>query len=448
LLQYKIVNVAEQYQIAGRRSAEIGASVEAGVREGRLAHGAVLPTVRHLAASLGVSPATVAGAYRRLRDRGVVTTGGRRGTRVASRPPLPGPASGPLPAGVRDLAGGNPDLTLLPPLGTALAGLDPTQRRYGEGADLPELLAVGRGWLEADGIPAEALAVVGGALDGVERALAAHLQPGDAVAVEDPGYPRVLDLLAAFGLPALPVPIDEFGLRADGLQRALAAGAAAVVVTPRAQNPTGAALNEARAAELRPILRAHPDVLVVEDDHAGPVAGTPAVTLCEPQRARWAVVRSVGKAFGPDLRLAVLSGAPATIARVTGRQLLGTGWVSHVLQALVATLAADAATGRLLEQAGTTYAARRRALLDALAARGIQATGRSGMNVWIPVTNEATVTALLLDAGWAVAPGERYRLRSAPAIRVTVAELSPADAERFAADLATCLAPARRTYAG
>jgi DNA-binding transcriptional MocR family regulator len=79
--------------------------------------------MRELAVALGVNPNTVAAAYRTLRERGVIETAGRRGSRVRPRPPTT--ARGSLridaPAGVRDLGEGNPDPALLPPLGDALA---------------------------------------------------------------------------------------------------------------------------------------------------------------------------------------------------------------------------------------------------------------------------------------------------------------------------------------
>jgi DNA-binding transcriptional MocR family regulator len=215
------------------------------------------------------------------------------------------------------------------------------------------------------------------------------------------------------------------------------------VLTPRAQNPTGAAFDERRARAVREVLDGWPEALVIEDDHAGPVAGTPCFTVCHEGRERWAVVRSVSKWLGPDLRLAILAGDAVTVARVHGRQALGAGWVSHILQGLVLRSWSEPATARRLARAAAVYTRRREALIDALARRGIAASGRSGLNVWVPVAEEAVTVTRLASTGWAVRAGERYRLKSPPAIRVTVSTLSPAECERFAADLARVLQPAR-----
>ncbi len=434
-----------QYDIRGRTATAIGASIERAIRQGRLAAGDRLPTVRALASRLRVSPATVMGAYHSLRRRGLLIARGRGGTSVSARPPLPTRAAPPIPRHARNLADGNPDPALLPRLDGALAALDPRPRLYTErGAD-PALLAIAARQFSAERIPTPALCVVGGALDGIERALQAHLRPGDRVAVEDPGFSAVLDLAGALGLAVEPMRVDDRGPLPDEMERALRRGAHACIVTPRAQNPTGAALDTRRAAELRRVLARHPETLVLEDDHAGPVAGSPAVTLCDADRRRWAVVRSVSKSLGPDLRLAVMSGDPTTITRVEGRQLIGAGWVSHILQGLVVRLWSDAHVTRLLRRAEAAYAARRAALLRALATHGIAASGRSGMNVWVPVAEEVTTVRLLLDAGWAVTGGERFRVQSPPAIRISIATLAPEDAGAVAAALATVLAPARRT---
>src|SRR5919202_1365225 len=84
------------------------------------------------------------------------------------------------------------------------------------------LVEVVRTGFAADDIEAPALAIVGGALDGLERVLQAHLRTGDRVAVEDPGFTRVFDLLAALGLVADPVSVDDTGMIPEALARALA----------------------------------------------------------------------------------------------------------------------------------------------------------------------------------------------------------------------------------
>ncbi|MFN8543688.1 MAG: aminotransferase class I/II-fold pyridoxal phosphate-dependent enzyme [Candidatus Binatia bacterium] len=438
------MKVQVQYGLAGDSASTIARSLEDAVRAGRIAPGAAMPTVRALAAALGVSPATVAAAYRTARTRGLLSAAGRRGTRVNPRPALAVPPPAPVPAHLRNLADGNPDPALLPPLAIAR----PVRPRlYGEAMNDPALLALAARGFAADGIATGALGVVGGALDGIERVLGAWLRPGDRVAIEDPGFVGVLDLVGALGLVAEPVAVDDAGPRPDALAAAVRAGARALIVTPRAQNPTGAALDVERVRALGRVLERAPELLVIEDDHVGAVAGQPAHTLGG-RRERWAVVRSVSKWLGPDLRVAVLAGDATTVARVEGRQRLGVGWVSHLLQTAVARLWSDRGTQALLRAATAAYARRRRTLVAALAHQGVAAHARSGLNVWVPVADEERVVAGLAERGWAVRGGARFRLRTPPAIRVTVATLRSDEAARFAMDLARTLQPAGHTRAG
>jgi DNA-binding transcriptional MocR family regulator len=341
---------------------------------------------------------------------------------------------------VRDLASGNPDPALLPPLRPALDALEPV-RTVVNNVDsvLPELAGLARERFARDRIPAESVAVCSGALDAMERVLVANVAPGARILVEDPGYPPVFLLLAALGLKAVPGPVDESGLTPDGLARTVA-DVQALIVTPRAQNPTGAATTPDRAAGLRDVLREHPDVLVIEDDHAGDIAGPDACTLVEGGRSRWAVIRSASKSLGADLRLALLASDPTTMAMVRGRQRRGPGWVSGLLQQIVTYQWTTGTAIEALRHAKLTYEQRRSALLTALAARGITASGRSGLNVWIPVADEDGVVDRMRRAGYAISAGRRFRRSSPTAVRITISTLAPDEAEAVADAVAEAIA--------
>jgi DNA-binding transcriptional MocR family regulator len=405
--------------------------------------------MRELAVELGVNPNTVAAAYRTLRERGVIETAGRRGSRVRSAPATTGRdrIRVEVPEGVRDVSSGNPDPALLPPLAEAFTAAAAQGDRdpvlYGDVAVDPELARLARAGLDADAVPAGPLAVLSGSLDGVERVLTAHLKPGDAVAVEDPGWGRTLDLVPALGLRTAPVGVDDEGPRADDVRRSLEGGARALIITDRAQNPTGAAVSATRARALRSVLREHPETLLIEDDHGHGIVDLPLHPLAGATR-HWAFVRSVAKAYGPDLRLAVLTGDEVTLDRVRGRQRLGPGWVSLLVQRAVVRLWTDGLDTRAVASA---YRTRRDLLIGALAERGVAAHGRSGMNVWVPVPDETGAVARLLHAGWAVAPGARFRLSAPPGIRITVSTLREEETKTLADAVAAALGPASaRSY--
>jgi DNA-binding transcriptional MocR family regulator len=430
------VNILVRYRLQGRTAKEISASVEAGVRGGQLAPGDQLPPVRELAGRLGVSPTTVAAAYSELRRRGITTGTGRAGTRIRGAPPVSSRVYLSAPAGTRDLITGGPDPDLLPLLPARPASR--STRMYAEAPVSPRLRGLAAGQLEADGIDAASLTVTGGTLDGIERILATWLTPSDRVIVEDPGHAVTFDLLAAMGYAVVPVPVDDLGIRPAELATALARGAGALILTPRAQAATGAAWNASRAEAIAGVLRRYPSVGIIEDDHAGPVAGVPVFSVCGGAE-RWVTVRSASKSLGPDLRLAVLAGDEATITRVAGRQALGTGWVSYQLQEMVADMWADPSVARALKAAADVYSGRRDALRAALQAHGVTPSGRSGFTCWVPVADEDGVASALAEAGWAVAPGQRFRIAAPPGVRISSARLDQADAAPFAAEFARAL---------
>ncbi|MFV2100275.1 aminotransferase class I/II-fold pyridoxal phosphate-dependent enzyme [Micromonospora sp. LOL_024] len=438
--------MSARYQVTGTTAVQISASIESGIRRAQLAPGDPLPPVRALAATLAVSPATVSRAYAELSRRGLVVTAGRHGTRVRARPPVAArrAALRPPPApGLRDLSRGEPDPRLLPSLRPHLAALAASAAEpvgYPDVGVLPEVAEAARARLTADGVPATEVTLTGGALDGIERLLGAHLRPGDPVAVEDPGWASLLDLLAALGLRPIGVPVDDDGPIVAGVAAALAAGARALIVTSRAQNPTGAAVSANRAGALRALLAGHADLLLIEDDHAAELARAPLHPLAGATTS-WAFLRSASKPFGPDLRLAVLAGDETTVARVAGRARVGAGWVSTVLQRLVLSFWQDPAVAALIDRAAGSYQRRRDGLVAALADRGLPAHGRSGINVWLPVTDETVASTVLRDAGWLAAPGALYRIAGPPALRITVSSLAEAELPELADALARAARP-------
>lgn len=427
------------YAITGSSVEQLVRSVEDGVFSGALEPGDKLPSVRRLARDLELSPTTVATAYRELRHRGVIITQDRSRTLVAHHPPLRFRLDPHLPADAVDLASGNPDPALLPSLRPALTSVPDTPSRYTDAVMLDELADLARQAFVAEGVPAEHLVVVGGALDGIERVLEVHLRVGDRVAVEDPGYPGTWDLVRALGLEPVPITVDDDGPDPEALAAALDAGIDALLVTPRAQNPTGAAIGAERAEVLRRLLDDAPATLVIEDDHAAPIAGVALHSLTT-GRSRFAQVRSVAKWLGPQLRVGVLAADESTATRVLARQRLGVGWVSQVLQHLVVATWRQARDDGTLTHAAMVYGHRRQRLRAALEERGITSRARSGINVWIPVAEEVPVVQSLADAGWAVAAGEAFRMHAPPGVRITLsgatdaAFIELADALRAALD--------------
>ena len=295
-------------------------------------------------------------------------------------------------------------------------------------------------------MPAEHLAVTSGALDGIERALTAHLRPGDRVAVEDPGWANLLDLLAALGLSAEPVRVDDDGPLVADMARALGRGVRALIVTTRAQNPTGAALSADRAGALRGLLAGgDDDVLVVEDDHCAGISGAPLHTLAG-STSHWAFVRSASKAYGPDLRVAVLAGdQPHRRAGAwTTAPRAGLGEPSAARPGGEPVVRRRGDASRPTRPSSATPRNRTR-LRAALAERGVTAYGRSGLNVWIPVPDETVAITRLISSGWAAAPGTRFRIGTPAGIRITIADLVDDEIDPLADAIAEAMRTAGRS---
>jgi DNA-binding transcriptional MocR family regulator len=417
---------------------EIALVIERRILSGGLGSGERLHSVRDLANELGVAAGTVAAAYRQLAETGLIIAGrGRQGTRVAPRPTAglgSSMAGNSVPTGLVDARHGSPDPALLPDFAAALIrAAHRTTNAYGSALVLDELAEAVVATFETDGVPADHLTVTNGSMDAIDRVLRAHsLRIGDRVGVEDPGHIPVHQLVRSAGLVPVPLSVDDEGIEPSAVERALSTRLAAVILTPRAQNPTGAALTADRAADLSAVLDGHPEVLLIQDDHAGSVAG-PDYVQVTPPGPRWVTIRSVGKSLSPDLRLACLVGDGDTIGRVSAAFANGPGWVSHVLQAATADLLTDPVAQKQVALAATTYGRRRSRLIGALAEFEIPSSGTSGFNVWVPGVNVQAAVEAARAAGYVIADGDPWRISSESAVRITTNRLTNLEIDEIAA---------------
>ena len=424
-------------KIDGSSATEISRSVEKVIREGKLKPGEALPPVRSLAEELGVSPTTVNAAYRNLRTRGLLVAGGRQGTRVSASPPVLRRLTTTIPPGVMDLASDIPDPTQVPSLAPILESIDGSALG-GEAVNHPKVVEIMKAGFTADKVDAARVAVVGTCLTGLERALDAHVRFGDSVVVEDPGPTEVLDLCRTLGLNPIPVRVDSEGPVLASFEEALSKRVQAVIVSSRAQDPTSAAISKKRAAELKKVLAARPEVVVIEYDRVGDAAGVEFHSIRHAKTTSWACIRSFTALHGASLSVAGVAGDGETIGRIEGRLRVGGQWVASMIQHAFVGFHTGG-QDFILDAIQDTYQARREALVEALTAVGIEAWGASGNHVWIPVPEEYPVAQSLRDLGWAVMPGERFRMESGPGIRIVTASLPEDKAPKLAEDLQAIL---------
>jgi len=457
----------------GRTARRIAGAIGRMITAGELDIGTRLPTVRELSRRLGVSPTTVSEAWRSLAAVGAIETRGRNGTFVR-RPTGPGAprryrqvTEGPGRFSL-DLSSGTPDPALLPDLAPIVARVSRQSltSSYLDQPVLPELAeTIESTWP----FRPEAITVVDGALDAIDRVTSEVLRLGDRVVVEHPTFPPMLDMLDRLDCEVVSVDVDQEGMVIDHLRAALRVPAgsagttsgavgspgpspstAAVFLQPRAHNPTGVAMTARRAEAIAAVIAAAsgtgPVPLVIEDDHSNDISSAPLTSIGRWLPERTVHIRSYSKSHGPDLRLAAVGGAGDVVTALTNRRLLGPGWSSRILQALLLELLRDTAIVDTMGRARQAYTDRRRVVGDVLAAGGVTVTGHDGINLWMGVDDERSAVVGLAARGIGVAPGGPFLVRpDDDHIRVTVGLLSGGPAQ--VADVARQLAEAARTGA-
>jgi len=410
-------------------AAAIGRMITAGtlVTDGRL------PTVRTLSRALGVSPTTVSEAWQTLAAVGAIEARGRLGTFVRQPVGPGGPrryrrvTEGPGHFAL-DLSTGTPDPALLPDLGRVVASVSRRSltSSYLDHPVLPELDEVLRAQWPFE---PEELTVVDGAMDALDRIAQVVVRLGDRVVVEHPTFPPLLDLLEHLGADVIGVDVDDEGLSVEGLRAALAQRPSAVFIQPRAHNPTGVSMTVPRRQALSALL-AGSTAVIVEDDHSCGIAADAVLSFGTTLPLRTVHIRSFSKSHGPDLRLAAIGGAGDVVLAVANRRLLGPGWSSRILQAVLVALLADESTDAVLDRARTEYA-RRRSLVTAVLREGqVPFTSGDGINLWMRVDDERSALITLAAQGIGAAPGEPFMVRNDhPSLRITVGLLGGSNDE-------------------
>lgn len=377
----------------GDRTGAIYRALLEAIRSGRLGVGDRLPPTRALAQDLGVARNTVATAYERLVAEGFLEARVGDGTYVAglaapapaprhpgALDPRPGWTFRPLPVSGQsgpppyDFRAGIPDAGLFPfdtwrrLVAAELRGGAHDPGTYAGPAGHPELraaiaryLSLGRG-VAAD--PDDVVVTHGTqqALDLVARVL---LEPGDVVAVEDPGYPFARELFASYGARVVPVRVDGDGLVVAEVPERTRL----VFTTPSHQFPMGPPLSLARRQALLELAN-RASVAVVEDDYDSEFRFTerPMETLHALDRhGRVIYVGTFSKSLVPALRSGYLVAPRSLRDALLGARQLADGYGAPAEQVALARFISDGLLGRHLRRAHKAYAERRALLLDGIA---------------------------------------------------------------------------------
>lgn len=427
------------------------------VQAGSLGPGQRLPPVRGLASLLGVTPETVAGAYKRLVDEGYLRGEIGRGTFVAAPPlraeedplapfegggalpPFATSSAGPGPPAHRDLlrlasqpgvvsfaaSVAAPELAPVEPLRRALSDalaydgvsalqVGPTQGYEPLRACIAELLRQ-RG-LEVD---AHTVCVTSGCQQGIDLAAKVFVAAGDTVLVEQPSFLGALEAFRARGARVIGVPIEADGLRVDALPSLIQRHRPKLLYCmPTYQNPTGRSLSpEKRRALLR--TAAAFDLPIVEDDSAGFIhlqGDAAGLSLKAEDTAGYVIhLGTFSKLIAAGLRLGWLVADAPVFEKLVAAKYASDLSSDSLVQRAVHRLLAEGSLEAHLSSARRAYRERRDILVEALRRPGILPPDSTfdvpegGFNLWLELPRVGTTsTELYLEAvrrGVAFVPG-------------------------------------------
>jgi len=460
------------------RWAPIAEALRRLLARGRLQPGELLPSTRQLALSYGVHRQTIMVALDALCAEGLLHAEPRRGYRVAE--PEPVLAVNPVRSPARPfqfrlastpsapwaaldglqypLHAATPDPTLLPlrelraayahVLGRQGAATLDVREPWGHPALRRELAAYLR---RARALIPERLLLTCGSQEGIQLVARALLQPGDAVAVEDPGYFPAWSAFRAAGAEPCGVPVDEHGIRVDALARLLGQRRVRLVyVTPQHQYPTTVTLSAPRRRALIELtLAAGVPILEDDYDHEYHFRGEPQAPLAASRDAPHVIyVASLSKLVAPGVRVGMLCGSAALLEQLAAQREHSLGGGDALTQAALADWIADGGFERHVRRARRIYAERRAAALDSLAGAArlgpVELTAPDGgLALWtrwaVPC---AELARRALARGVAVLPGTLASLHGeTQGLRLAYSRVSP---EAFGRAIRILVAEARR----
>ncbi|MDU0293780.1 PLP-dependent aminotransferase family protein [Saccharothrix longispora] len=391
---------------------QLAEALRTAAADGRLRSGDRLPSTRALAERLGVSRTVTAAAYEQLHAEGWIAGRHGSGTYVTTTPPgalrarTRRAAAPAVPSGVLDLAPGAPwaeglDRAAWRRAWRAAADVPPLFRPARAG--LPEYRAVvaehllrHRGLAVRGGLREEHVLATGGTTAALVELAAAVLEPGDAVAVEEPGYQRAVSALRSAGVRVVQAPVDEEGILVD----AVPAGVRGVYCSPAHQYPMGGRMSAGRRVALVERARAE-GWLVVEDDYDGElrydVAPLPLLAALAPD-----VVVHLGttsKILTPTLGAGWMV-APETVATavLAHRDETGTS-PSAAGQRVLVELARNGDLGRHLRKLRRELSERRALLSAAFAEAGVPVLGDdAGAHIVVPLPTAQAERDVLAEA--------------------------------------------------
>jgi GntR family transcriptional regulator/MocR family aminotransferase len=320
-------------------SGQIYRQIREAILDRRLRPGELLPSTRDAAARLSVSRNTVTTAYDHLIAEGFLTSRTGVGTyvseSVATQAPQPSDPAITVPSRViwaemrdppvlssyqplYDFRAGMPDAHEFPyATWRAFVADELRETAIGSGAygdpaghlGLRNAIAHHIGVSRSVKTTADQILITSGtqqALDLISRVL---LEPGDVVAVEEPGYEPARLIFEMHGAKVVPVPVDREGLDVDGLP----ANGRAVYVSPSHQFPLGVRMSLPRRQALLAWAE-RSGAVVIEDDYDGEFryTGRPIDPLQSlDQAGRVIYVGSFSKTMLPTLRLGFCVAPPS-----------------------------------------------------------------------------------------------------------------------------------------